>query len=77
MIAQIQAAGKQQTSLEKVSGQQEGASVSLSKESPITNTWCAFLVALVLMLADGFISFARLAFPESHQLFHVLFLLQP
>lgn len=42
MIAQIQAAGKQQTSLEKVSGWQEGASVSLSKESPITKHLMCF-----------------------------------
>lgn len=44
---------------------EEGASVrNLSKESPMTNTWYNFLVALVLMLAAGFISFACLAFPD-------------
>ena len=61
----MQAPGRQQTSLEKLSGQQMGASVSLSKDSAITNTSRAFLVALVLMQMGGWINFVPSAFPGS------------
>ena len=61
----MRAPGRQQTSLEKSSGRQMGASVPLSRESPITNTLRAFLVALLLMRVGGWVSFARLACPGS------------
>lgn len=41
------------------------ALVPLSKESPITNTLCVFLVALVLRRVGGWITFAQLASPGS------------
>lgn len=61
----MRAPARQQTSLEKSSGRQRGASVPLGRESPITNTLRAFLVALVLMRVGSWVSFAWLACPGS------------
>lgn len=48
----------QPASLQKLSGQQMGASVPLIKASPITDTLCDFLVTLVLMQVGSWIKFA-------------------
>ena len=53
-----------------------GASVPLSKESPITNTLHTFLVALVLMQVGGWTNFARFLSWVLH-ITHILFILQP
>lgn len=39
--------------------------LALSRESPIPNTLCAFLVVVVLMQVGGWIKFVWLAFPGS------------
>ena len=64
-MPRMRAPGRQQASLEKLSGQQMGSLVPLSRESPIPNTLHAFLAALVLMRVGGWVSFAWLACPGS------------
>lgn len=49
IIFLIQAIGKQQASLDHVSGQQMGASVPLRKELPTTTTHCLFLVVHIVL----------------------------
>lgn len=61
--------GRQQTSLERLFRWQMGASVTLNKESPITNTLHSFLVALILIQVVGWSNFVQLSFPGSWPLF--------
>lgn len=62
-MSQMRAPGRQQTSPERLSGRQTGASVPLGGESPVTNSPPAFFVARLLVHAVCWSTFILLPLP--------------